>query len=224
MRLHEMKFNATTTFILTRHGETEWNIQKRFQGRCDSPLTQQGREQGRALGLRMQRVQFDAIFASDSGRAKETASIIADFSGHRVQTDSRLRERHYGILEGLTLPEIEAQHADILNRLNTNDPDFIIPEGESHRRHYLRNVEFLEEKLDENAGKTLLLVAHGGVLDNFFRFVAGLSLDRPRCFTTFNAGLCTIKYGDFYGSKRWVIETWGDLAHLSDTGQFFGLG
>ena len=65
------------------------------------------------------------------------------------------------LLEGLTLPEIEARYADILHRLYANDPDFVIPGGESHRQHFLRNMSFVEETVAEKAGKTVVLVGHG---------------------------------------------------------------
>jgi probable phosphoglycerate mutase len=219
-----MTSNEPATLIVVRHGETEWNIQNRFQGRCDSPLSQRGREQSRAVGRRLENYPFNALIASDLGRAKETAAIIAGFTGHKVQSDPRLRERNYGILEGLLLPEIEANHGAVLKRLKSNDPDFIIPEGESHRQHYDRNMDFIHEKITETPATTSVLVVHGGVLDNLFRFVSGIGLERPRCFITLNASLTILKYGFFYGSVRWVIETWGDVAHLDGIGHYTGLG
>ena len=219
-----MTNSETTTLILIRHGETVWNIESRFQGHFDSPLTQRGREQIKALGKRMKGFTFNELFASDLGRTVETAAIITGFTEHEVQTDPRLRERHYGVLEGLTLPEINVQYADILDRLKTNDPNFIIPDGESHYQHYMRNIDFVEEKIAEKSGESIVLVVHGGVLDNLFRYVAGLGLDHPRCITTLNASLCILRHGFFYGTTRWVIETWGDVAHLDTIGRYVGLG
>ncbi|MEJ2038895.1 MAG: histidine phosphatase family protein [Desulfosarcinaceae bacterium] len=216
--------DSTTTLILIRHGETQWNIQRRFQGHGDSALTLKGREQAAALGRRMQNLQFDEIFASDLGRAVETASLIAGSTGHAVQYDQRLRERNYGVLEGLTLADVTARYPEILNRLSLNDPDCIIPEGESYRQHYKRNIAFVEEMISAKPGATLALVIHGGVLDCLFRYVTGLGLDRPRCFTTINASLSVFKHGVFYGTRRWVIETWGDISHLEGIGQYLGLG
>ena len=56
-----------------------------------------------------------------------------------MELDSRLRERNYGVLEGLTVPEIKVRHATVLDRLKADDPDYIVPEGESHRQHYQRS-------------------------------------------------------------------------------------
>lgn len=219
-----MPTQLKTTLLAIRHGETVWNAENRYQGHGDSALTGVGRNQVAALGRRMKKIRFDALISSDLGRAQETASIIADHTGHSVEIDSRLRERNYGVLEGLTVPEIKARHSEVFNQLNTDDPDFIIPDGESHRQHYQRNVDFIENLLTRKPGATVAVVAHGGVLDSIFRYVAHRSLNQPRCYITTNASLTIIIHGDFYGTARWVIETWGDTGHLDGIGQRPGLG
>jgi len=201
-----------------RHGETVWNAEERFQGHGDSPLTETGRNQVAALGRRMQDFRFDALISSDLGRAQETASIISDFTGHPVEIDGRLRERNYGVLEGLTVHEIKARHLDILDQLIADDPDYIVPAGESYRQHYQRNIEFIEELLATRVGSKVAIVIHGGVLESIFRYVAGLPLDHPRCVIAGNASLSIITHGTFYGTSRWVIETWGDVGHLNGVG------
>ena len=205
-----------TALLLIRHGETRWNIENRFQGHEDSPLTPTGREQCKALGRRLQGVPLSDLISSDLGRAMETAAGIAAFTGHLPQTAHHLRERNYGILEGLQLEDIKVRHPDILQHLASNNPDYIIPGGESHRQHYRRCIEWVRKKAAEQPGATIALVIHGGVLDCLFRYVTGLGLDQPRCFTTLNASLAVFKYGTFYGTRRWVIETWGDVAHLKN--------
>jgi probable phosphoglycerate mutase len=203
-----------------RHGETVWNVEERYQGHEDSPLTETGRKQVTALARRMQTIRFDTLISSDLGRAQETAAIIADYTGHSIERDRRLRERNYGIFEGLTVTEIKARHARVLDQLNSDDPDYIIPEGESHRGQYQRNVAFVEELLTNRAGTRVAIVVHGGVLDSIFRYVAKLPLDQPRCFITTNASLSIITHGRFYGTARWVIETWGGVGHLNGIGPY----
>jgi len=219
-----MPAQTTLTLLAIRHGETVLNAAQRYQGHSDSPLTETGRNQVSALGRRMAKMDFDTMISSDLGRTQETASIIAGFTGHSMETDSRLRERNYGVLEGLTVTEINARHSEVLERLDTNDPDYIIPDGESHRQHYQRNIAAIDELKAGHSGSKVALVVHGGVLDSLFRYVAGLQLNQPRCFSTINASLTIISYGIFYGTRRWVIETWGDTAHLDGIGQGFGLG
>ncbi len=212
------------TLLAIRHGETVLNVAKRYQGHSDSPLTETGRNQVSALGRRLAKIKIDTLVSSDLGRTQETASIIAGYTGHSVELDSRLRERNYGVLEGLTAPEINARHLEVQQRLDANDPDYIIPDGESHRQHYKRNVAAIEELESGRSGATVAMVVHGGVLDSLFRYVARLPLDQPRCFIATNASLTIIRYGIYYGTDRRVIETWGDTAHLDGIGQNFGLG
>jgi 2,3-bisphosphoglycerate-dependent phosphoglycerate mutase len=200
--------------IVIRHGETVWNKAMRFQGHGDSPLTARGRAQAHALGQRLQAMPIDSLICSDLGRARETAAIITEYTGHTMQLEPRLRERHYGVLEGLNAQEILDQHPGVYQALITENPDYEIPGGETHRQHYHKTTGVLESWATENPGTTTALVAHGGVLENFFRYIAHLDLHQPRCVLPANASLSVIHYGTFYGSTRWVIKTWGDSAHL----------
>ena len=213
-----MKTIPKTQFLAIRHGQTRWNAEERYMGHADSPLTEIGRNQALAIGHRMKTYQFDALISSDLGRARETAAIIADCTGHRVKTDSRLRERNFGVLEGLAVPEIKARYAEVFDKLNINDPDFIIPMGESHRQHYQRNADFIDEWLNQKPGSTVAMVVHGGVLDSIFRYITRLPLAHPRCFIAHNASLSIFVHGLFYGTTRWVIDTWNDGGHLNSAG------
>lgn len=219
-----MPTQPKTTLLIIRHGETVWNAEHRFQGHGDSPLTETGRKQVTALGRRMESIDFDTLISSDLGRTRETASIIAGFTRHAIEYDSRLRERNYGVLEGLTVPEIREQHSAVYDQFNTDDPDYILPGGESHRQHYQRNVAFFEEFLTGRFGTRVAAVAHGGVLDSVFRYVADIGLDRPRCYITTNASLTIVSHGTFFGTDRWVIETWCDAGHLNGSSRKFGMG
>jgi probable phosphoglycerate mutase len=213
-----------TNLVVIRHGETVWNRQRRIQGHGDSPLTAAGRAQARAVGRRVAETPFDALVASDLGRAVETAEHIASRTGHRIVTDPRLRERHYGHLEGLTEEEVRERHGGMFEALMADDPDWSPPGGESHRQHFQRVVAMVEEWIRHHPSTTTVFVAHGGVLDILFRFVARLPLERPRCFVIPNAGLSIFAHGTFYGTQRWVIRTWGDTGHLDPIGTDPGLG
>ena len=151
-----------TTLLAIRHGETQWNVEELFQGHGDSPLTSAGRDQARALARRMKDIHFDSLISSDLGRALETASIIAEETGHTIEKDARLRERNFGDLEGLTYNIIKEQHAPVLAHLDANDPDYVIPNGESLRQHYQRNVAWFEERIERSPGSTVALIVHGG--------------------------------------------------------------
>lgn len=77
---------------------------------------------------------------------------------------------------------------------------------------------------EEYPGKTVALVVHGGVLDSLFRYAAALPLSQPRCFITRNASIGIVRHGVFYGTPRWVIDSWGDVAHLRGVDSYQGLG
>jgi 2,3-bisphosphoglycerate-dependent phosphoglycerate mutase len=206
---------SKTTLLVVRHGETEWNAQHRFQGHGDSCLTALGIAQASAVGRRLRQFDFQHLICSDLGRARQTAALIGAQTGHTVRSDPRLRERHYGVLEGLTLAEIRERFAGIYARLEQNDPEYAPPQGESHAQHYGRNIAFVEEYLSRHTETTAVLVVHGGVLDSLFRFAAHLPLTQPRCFTSANAGLSIFSHGMFHGSIRWVVETWNEMGHLA---------
>lgn len=205
----------TTKMLVIRHGETVWNAQARIQGHGDSPLTETGRRQARLLGQRLAHLDFDRLICSDLGRTMETASLIAVCTGHEIQTDPRLRERHYGVLEGMTVDDVKHQFPESYDRLMAGDPEYVVPQGESHGHLYKRNIDFFKEYITAHPGTTAALVVHGGVMDSIFRFVARLPLDQPMCFVTANTSLSTISHGIYYGTLRWVIETWGDVSHLN---------
>jgi probable phosphoglycerate mutase len=81
----------------------------------------------------------------------------------------------------------------------------------------------VQELLVDQPGITAALVVHGGVLDSLFRFVARLPLNQPRCFVIANTSLSRFSHGVFYGTRRWVIESWGDVSHLKPGGHREGL-
>src|SRR5437899_11865837 len=95
-----------TQVIIVRHGQTQWNLKLIRQGHLDSPLTERGIAQAKALGQRLAQEKFSALYSSDLGRAVQTAEMIANATGHNIITDARLRERHLGIFQGLNGDEI----------------------------------------------------------------------------------------------------------------------
>jgi broad specificity phosphatase PhoE len=95
-----------TTILLARHGETDWNLQRRVQGHSDTPLNETGRAQALALAETLDEAALDAIYTSDLARARDTAQVVADRKGLAVTVVPELRERNFGTWEGLTDDEI----------------------------------------------------------------------------------------------------------------------
>lgn len=201
---------TTTQFILVRHGETDWNRQGRIQGHLDSPLNAEGMAQAGRLADRLRSESFDAIVSSDLGRARSTAEIIAAQTGHVVSVDARLRERNYGIFQGLTLRQAEARYPDAYSSYRDESVGHTIPGGESTRDCFARHLACLNQLAARHAGQRLVVVAHGGVLDGLHRHAMRLPHVGARVFTIVNASLnwFTCDAGE------WRLDRWADVAHL----------
>lgn len=206
---------AMTRFLLVRHGETRWNREMRIQGQGDSTLTPAGIAQADAVARRLASSGANLLVASDLGRTRQTARPIAHATGLPVRTDAGLRERSFGIFEGLTADEIAAAHPAAYRQWRERDPDFVIPEGESLRQLGHRVGRTLAEIAASDAaqdGGIVIVVTHGGVLDAAYRIAAGAGLDAPRDWPLPNGGISEI----VLDAGRLRVGNWGDIAHLAD--------
>lgn len=201
---------ARTEVILIRHGETVWNLEGRYQGQLDSPLTERGVHQAEAIAARLRDCPFDHLYASDLGRTWKTAEPIAAATGHPILPEPRLRERHFGIFHGLDRTTIRDRYPEAHRGYTSDDPDYPVPQGESLRQLHERAVSCLEELAARHAGQRLVLVSHGGALAALLRHVIGIPIAAPRPFKLFNAAFNLItRSGD-----GWQIEVLGDACHL----------
>ncbi len=200
-----------TRFIVIRHGETEWNRLGRQQGHLDSPLTPLGRKQAEAMAAGLRSFRCDGCYASDLGRARETADIIVRALGLAYETDVRLRERHLGALQGFTYDEFAVHHADELERFKGSDPDFRLSGGESERDRRERHTACLEDLARRHPGRAILIVAHGGTLRSFMDRTLGIPPGAKRAYALPNAALNVFEVAP---GGDWRLETWGETAHL----------
>ncbi len=207
-----------TQVIIFRHGETEWNLRLIRQGHPDSPLTERGLAQARALAERLTREKFTSLYSSDLGRAVQTAEKIANATGHSVITDPRLRERHLGIFQGLSGDEIRERFPEEYKLHRTVGPTYVIPGGESVEQQAARNIAFLTELGAKHVGETVVVVTHGGVLSGLFRHTFSIPFTAPRRFDFTNAGLNVFNFED----GNWFLQTWGDVSHLAPDGRSDG--
>jgi broad specificity phosphatase PhoE len=166
-----------TTLILARHGETDWNRDGRFQGHSDTSLNERGREQARALAEDVDGVEV--IYSSDLRRAVETAEIVAERVGLRVNVDPRLRERSFGAWEGLTRTEIEASFREDFDRWRTGD-GFGARDAETHEALAARIEAFLADVLERHPDETVLVITHGGSIRVVQAVAGGLDYLRDR--------------------------------------------
>lgn len=151
------KENKTVTFYFVRHGETVFNIQKRMQGHCDSPLTEKGIRQAEERRETFQNVPFDAAYASTTERTRDTASILLKGKDTPAVYDKRLREVFFGRFEG----EHYEPHWNELMRMHMNT-DYSSVGGETKKEVQRRLASLLHEMIDTSKdGSNILLVSHG---------------------------------------------------------------
>jgi probable phosphoglycerate mutase len=208
-----------TTIVFIRHGETDWNVQQRFQGQIDVPLNARGQAQAAQLAARLATAPAAALLSSDLQRARQTAAPLAAAWGLAegdVATLPGLREQGFGVLEGLDAPTIRSRHPELWARWLDFDPDFAPPGGESTRRFHARVLDAVRALAAGHpaarADAGLVVVTHGGVLDMLWRSAHGLPLHGPRRCEIPNTGLNRLRWRD--GTLE--VQAWADAAHLDE--------
>jgi broad specificity phosphatase PhoE len=143
-----------TTILLARHGETDWNRERRVQGHTDRPLNDEGRRQALALADELAGEPVDAVYSSDLVRAHETARVVAERLGLDVTVLPDLRERDFGTWEGLTDEEILERFPQARNG----------PWGDAESREEMleRIRAALGRIADAHAEGRVLVITHGG--------------------------------------------------------------
>jgi probable phosphoglycerate mutase len=208
---------SPTRLCIVRHGETDWNAGKRIQGHIDIPLSAVGHAQARATGNALKDEGFAAIYSSDLARARQTAEATAQLAPHFAKVPlhvlSELRERHYGIFEGLTYTEIEARYPEAYTRHKSREPQFAPPGGESLAELAVRLGKTFDAIAQRHAGAAVAIFTHGGVLDILYRRATGQPLHTPRDFTIPNTGINWIEVAD----GRWTVLSWAERGHLDAT-------
>jgi alpha-ribazole phosphatase len=193
--------------LLIRHGQTNWNLEQRFQGQSDIPLNETGRKQANALAERLAAEQFDAVYSSDLQRATQTTKIICR-SG--FQPDIRLREVNFGDWEGLTYDEIKAKHPETLaaweNDIFNNAPSH----GETLEGLSVRVQSMLDELCAKHRDQTVLIVAHGGVLQTLICLALKLP---PTMYWQFHLSTASLSEVAFYPAGA-ILNSLNDTSHL----------
>jgi probable phosphoglycerate mutase len=202
--------NDATRIIAIRHGQTAWNAETRMQGQLDTALDALGQWQARQLADALADETINAIVASDLTRAMQTAMPLADAKGLRVRPERALRERCFGIFEGFTYADIARQWPDDTARWRARDPSFAPPRGESLLDFYQRCVDAAQRLAHEHAGRAIVWVTHGGVLDCLYRAAAHIALDAPRTWPLDNASINRLLHVD----QGLMLVGWGDIRHL----------
>jgi 2,3-bisphosphoglycerate-dependent phosphoglycerate mutase len=153
------------TLVLIRHGQSLWNLENRFTGWVDVPLTEKGRTEARGAAEHIKSLRFDVAYTSQLIRAQETLQLVLEGIGQRppVIRDEALNERHYGDLQGLNKADTAARYGEEQVKIWRRSFDVPPPNGESLELTAKRTLPFFENAIggDLRQGKQVLVVAHG---------------------------------------------------------------
>ena len=202
-----------TRIILVRHGETDWNAAGRLQGQSDTPLNAIGRMQAQRAAQRLVRESVRAIYSSDLARAQETATIIGQLLGLPVITSPQLRERHYGLWEGLTWGEIQGRYPEQMAERRDRPLEFAPPAGESGEELRARALAALQLIGQQHPSEVVVVVTHGGLCYAFLHHILGNMDGDRREFTFGNASIHTLEVT----GAQWSVIAMNEIEHLRTT-------
>jgi broad specificity phosphatase PhoE len=167
-----------TTILLARHGESDWNRTRRWQGHADRPLTALGRRQARELAERLANTELDAVYSSDLQRARETAEIVASGRGLAVHELPALREVDVGSWSGLTRDEAAERFPDAYKRWEEGGEGW--DDGETYEQLGDRIIGAVKRIAADHPGERVLVVTHGGSIRAIHADALGLDIHTYR--------------------------------------------
>lgn len=201
-----------TKLYLTRHGQTEWNFQRRFQGHKGSPLTDQGIKEAENLRDRLKDVKFEAIYSSPLNRAYDTAQILKGDRDLRIVIDERIKEMGFGDWEGRKAEEVRENHPEMFDNLWNSPTKYQSEKGETYQQLYDRVIPAIEE-IKKNHQGNVLIVAHGIVLAIIMLYVKGRPLkDLWEDRVLPNTSLTIVDAEN----DKFNIELYGDTSHYDE--------
>jgi len=154
---------GTMLIYCVRHGESTYNSEGRVQGQSDVPLSDLGRRQGEATAVALAQAAIQIIYSSPLRRAYETAEIVAQRTGCPIRVDSRLMEIHAGIFQDRLRQELAREFPEEFRRWTSEDPDFVIPGGESRRQLAERGVAAFRDIIHAGFDR-VAVISHGRLL------------------------------------------------------------
>lgn len=182
-----------TRLFLVRHGRSEWNAAGRIQGQIDIPLDAAGRQQAEQVADRLAVESIEAVYSSPLLRAQATAQPIAERWQLPVLPDARLMEYDFGVMSGLTWPEVIENHPELANRW-LEDPWAVAVDGSEGRENFAARVK--AAMLDIGARHPdgqVVVVAHGGTFGVYLTAMLGLDLNRRHPFHFGNTSVSLIE-------------------------------
>lgn len=165
-----------TTVYFIRHGESVTNLDKRFTGQLDEPLTEKGRAQAALTGEFLKNVPFAAFYSSDLQRAYDTAVAIAGYHGLPVTGMEAFREINGGLWQGLSYDELPIKFPEDFSLWRTEIGMATCTGGESMLQVQQRAVAALNDLVAKHPDDTICITAHGGVLRVLIAYITGVPM------------------------------------------------
>lgn len=207
-----------TLLFLVRHGETEWNTSRRYQGQTDTELNEKGERQAELTARRMAKVGLTAVYTSDLKRARRCAEAIARLQGLELTPTAALRERHFGELEGLN--RAEAEKKPWWPKHIAGDAYSAPPGGETRGAVRKRVTACIREIIAEHDGENVAIVSHGGPISHVVVAAFGVSA-RARQRGRMRLDNCSITIVEATANRHRLLLL-NDTGHLYP-GETFGV-
>ena len=202
----------TTRFIFVRHGETEWNKDRKYQGMSDIPLTKRGLTQAGYAREALKNRHIDACYSSPLKRAFRTAEEIMVEHASEPAAIYDLHEQRLGVWEGMYVDDIATQYPEEFHNWWYVPSRNRIPEGETFQETQARMVRVFRQLEETERGHSVLVVAHMVCLSTLLLYIAGLPLDEIWQHPISNCGICEVLVEDSVPR----ITVWNENNHLPE--------
>ena len=206
--------------ILVRHGETVFNVEGRWQGQGNSPLTERGLAQARELGRALAQEPITAVYSSDLGRAVQTAREVAVLHGLEVQLEQRLREIDVGGWTGKNRDEIDAEYPSGREAWAKAPGRMQLPDGETLLEVQTRALAFFAERMPAHADHTIVVISHGALGQAIL--VNGLGGTVDDLWLKDRVDNCQISRLEWTASDGLKLIELSDVRHLAEVGSLRG--
>ena len=201
-----------TKVILVRHGQTQWNLEMKYQGHCDVALTDKGVEQARLAGKRLAGEDISAVYASDLCRAFKTAECIAKEHNLPVTAIPGLREINFGEWEGLTFQGLSSELTEAMANLFIHPDEIVIPGGETFREVKERATSALAKLVTKHPNQTIVVVSHGGTIRTLLCAALNIHLNYLWNIKQDNTAINMLEYYD----EQVIVTLVNDVHHLDN--------
>jgi 2,3-bisphosphoglycerate-dependent phosphoglycerate mutase len=205
-----------TRLYLIRHGQSAGNAEGRFGGHGPTPLSDLGHRQAERTADLLAKEGIKAVYSSDLLRAVQTAKHFADRANLEIHATPAFRERHIGVLEGLTFDESKERHPDDYYALINRNVDHVISGGESYRHLLKRGTAKLDATLRQHQGERIAIFSHTGAICFLTLYLMGAIHRGTRTTPWIITSNCGINRFEVRNRRNIRVLALNDTRHLSD--------